>query len=41
MPAVLRSDDLATVARYVLNGGFWSYKFNVERCRSLSLEFRP
>ena len=39
LPAVLRTDALVTQARYVVGGGSWTYKFNVERCRSLSLFF--
>jgi hypothetical protein len=39
LPAVLWDDGLVTVARYVLDRGFWTYKFNVERCRSLTLSF--
>jgi hypothetical protein len=39
LPAVLNTDGVVTQARYVLSGGSWSYKFNVERCKSLSLSF--
>ncbi len=39
LPAVLDSNGLVTQARYVFAGGSWTYKFNVERCRSLSLSF--
>ena len=38
-PAVLNTDGVVTQARYVADGGDWTYKFNVERCRSLSLSF--
>lgn len=39
LPAVLNTDGVVTQARYVVGGGSWTYKFNVERCRSLSLSF--
>jgi hypothetical protein len=39
LPAVFNNDGLVTQARYVGGGGSWTYKFNVERCRSLSLAF--
>jgi len=38
-PAVFYAGGLLTQARYVGGGGAWTYKFNVERCRSLSLSF--
>jgi hypothetical protein len=39
LPAVFNQEGVVTQARYVGNGGSWTYKFNVERCRSLSLSF--
>ena len=39
LPAVFNKDGVASQARYVEGGGAWTYKFNVERCRSLSLSF--
>ena len=39
LPAVFNRDGVVSQARYVGGGGAWTYKFNVERCRSLSLSF--
>ncbi len=39
LPAVFNNDGAVTQARYVGDGGAWTYKFNVERCHSLSLSF--
>ncbi|MGA2530446.1 MAG: hypothetical protein ABSG36_14970 [Acidimicrobiales bacterium] len=39
LPAAFSCDGVVTQARYVTSGGAWTYKFNVERCRSLSLSF--
>ncbi|MGO9880205.1 MAG: hypothetical protein ACLPSM_12755 [Acidimicrobiales bacterium] len=38
-PAVFNNNGVITQARYVGDGGAWTYKFNVEGCRSLSLSF--
>jgi hypothetical protein len=38
-PAMFNREGVVTQARYVANGGEWTYKFNVEGCRSLSLSF--
>ena len=39
LPAVFNTGGVVAQARYVSDGGEWTYKFNVERCRSLSLSF--
>jgi hypothetical protein len=39
LPAVFNKEGVVSQARYVEGGGAWTYKFNVERCRSLSLSF--
>ncbi|MGA3354588.1 MAG: hypothetical protein ABSD85_15605, partial [Acidimicrobiales bacterium] len=39
LPAVFNRGGVVSQARYTGGGGAWTYKFNVERCRSLSLSF--
>ena len=39
LPAVFDAGGVVTQARDVAGGGTWTYKFNVERCSSLSLSF--
>jgi hypothetical protein len=39
VPALFRNEGVVSQARYVDDGGSWTYKFNVERCRALALSF--